>query len=93
LILLAKDSQDNGKNLHYHTIFPDVTLPRKWTMHGRPKKKRRLEQWELKEDDTQLRKGGDRKRYRVCRELGHNRKHCPQVPPHVQSSQPTDAPL
>jgi len=66
--------------------------PRKRIMPGRPKKKRRLKQWELRKDDTQLRKGGHRKRCRVCRELGHNRKHCPQVPTQVQSSQPADAP-
>ena len=61
-------------------------------MLGRPKKKRRFEQWELRKDDTQLRKGGHRKRCRVCRELGHNRTHCPQLPTQGQSSQPTDGP-
>ena len=82
----------NGQNMWPTTDFLDGMPPRKRIMPGRPKKKRRLEQWELRKDDTQLRKGGHRKRYRVCRELGHNRRHCPQLPTQVQSSQPTDAP-
>ena len=82
----------NGKNMWPITDFPDVMPPHKRIMPGRPKKKRRLEQWELRKDDTQLRKGGHRKRCRVCRELGHNRTHCPQLPTQGQSSQPTDGP-
>ena len=82
----------NGQNMWPTTDFPDVMPPHKRIMPGRPKKKRRLEQWELRKDDTQLRKGGHRKRCRVCRELGHNRTNCPQLPTQGQSSQPSDAP-
>ncbi|XP_027937571.1 uncharacterized protein LOC114192148 isoform X2 [Vigna unguiculata] len=82
----------NGQNMWPTTDFLDVMPPHKRIMPGRPKKKRRLEQWELRKDDTQLRKGGHRKRCRVCRELGHNRTNCPQLPTQGQSSQPSDAP-
>ena len=82
----------NGQHLWPMIAFPDVIPPRKRIMPGKPKKKRRLEQWELRKDDSQLRKGGHRKRFRVCCQLGHNRKHWPQVPAQVQSSQPTNAP-
>ncbi|XP_027922868.1 uncharacterized protein LOC114180775 [Vigna unguiculata] len=82
----------NGQNMWPTTDFPDVMPPHKRIMPGRPKKKRRLEQWELRKDDTKLRKGGHRKRCRVCRELGHNRTNCPQLPTQGQSSQPSDAP-
>ena len=46
-------------------------------MPGRPKKKRKLEACEIKKDETQLRKGGYKKRCTVCRGVGHNRTFCP----------------
>jgi len=57
-------------------------------MPRRPKKKKRLEPWELKKDETSLRKGRIRKRCVVCREIGHNKTVCPKklVPPQTQSS-------
>ena len=82
----------NGQNMWPTTDFPDVMPPHKRIMPGRPKKKRMLEQWELRKDDMQLGIGGHRKRFRVCHVLGHNRRHCPQLPTQVQSSQPIDAP-
>ena len=69
--------------------YNDVQPPLKRRLPGRPKKKRRLEQWELKKNDTELRKGGHQKRCRVCREVGHNRSNCPQLP---QQPQPTEQP-
>jgi len=48
----------NGQHLWPTTAFPNVMPPRKRIMLGRTKKKRRLEQWELRKDNTQLRKGG-----------------------------------
>ncbi|XP_027927447.1 uncharacterized protein LOC114184334 [Vigna unguiculata] len=41
----------NGQNMWPTTDFPDVMPPHKRIMPGRPKKKRRLEQWELRKDD------------------------------------------
>ncbi|KOM50184.1 hypothetical protein LR48_Vigan08g101100 [Vigna angularis] len=41
------------------------------------KKKRRLEAWELKKNDTELRKDGSRKTCALCKELGHNKRSCP----------------
>ncbi|BAT76304.1 hypothetical protein VIGAN_01428500, partial [Vigna angularis var. angularis] len=52
---------------------------------GRPKKKRRLEAWELKKDDTQLKQNGTRKRCSICRQVGHKRNSCPQAPPANQT--------
>jgi len=67
----------NGQQAWERTPYPDVFPPKKRVMPGRPKKKRRLEAWEIKKDDTQLRKGGYKKRCTVCRGVGHNRTFCP----------------
>jgi len=50
--------QVNGQLLWERTSYNDVQPPLKRRLPGRPKKKRRLEQWELKKNDTELRKGG-----------------------------------
>jgi len=52
----------------------------------RPKKKRRLDSWELRKDSTQLRHGGTRKRCRICRQIGHRRNGYPQAPKESQLS-------
>ena len=57
-------------------------------MPGRPKKKRRLESWELRKDDMQVRQGGTHKRCAICRALGHKRNTCPQAPPTEQQPTP-----
>ncbi|XP_014511527.1 uncharacterized protein LOC106770218 [Vigna radiata var. radiata] len=62
----------NGQVLWEKTSYPDVLPPKKRTMPDRPKKKRRLESWELKKNDTELRKGGSKKACAVCKQLGHN---------------------
>ncbi|WVZ19758.1 hypothetical protein V8G54_007080 [Vigna mungo] len=72
------------------TSYADVLPSKKRTMPGRPKKKRRLEAWEMKKN-----KGGTRKRYGVYKKLGHKKKSCPQRPPIVvlpteQSTQQTE---
>jgi len=61
----------------------------------------------MKKDDTQVRRGGIRKKCAICKQLGHNRTTCPQAPPsplplatsvqaqnhpHEQSVPPTQAP-
>ncbi|XP_047177959.1 uncharacterized protein LOC124844983 [Vigna umbellata] len=86
----------HGAHMWEMTSMPDVLPPPKRILPGRPKKKRRLEPWELKKDDTQLRQGGTRKRCGICRELGHKRNNCPQAaqaaprtPNATQSSQIT----
>lgn len=66
----------NGKNMWEVTPYNDVFPPKKRALPGRPKKKCRLEEWELIRDETRMRKGGLRKRCRICREMGHNRKSC-----------------
>jgi len=69
----------NGHSLLETTPYPDVLPPSKRILLGRPKKKRRLEQWEIRRDETRLRKGGLRKTCRICKQIGHNRRACPKV--------------
>jgi len=79
----------NGPHLWEMTSYCDVLPPTKRILPGRPKKKRRLESWELRKDDTQVRQGGTRKRCAICRQLGHKRNNCPQAPPPQQQPTPT----
>ncbi|WVY91979.1 hypothetical protein V8G54_037493 [Vigna mungo] len=82
----------NGQHVWEITPYPDILPPQKRAMPGRPKKKRRLQAWELKKNDSELRKGGTKKTCAVCKELGHNKKTCPQRPmpsSHVPVDQPT----
>ncbi|WVZ24361.1 hypothetical protein V8G54_002905 [Vigna mungo] len=85
---------ENGQLLAFLvTPYSDILPPKKKTMPGRPKKKRRLE--------DELRKGGQRKKCVICHELGHNKKGCPQRPNAQSASEqtqgtqgpPTDVPL
>ncbi|WVY95217.1 hypothetical protein V8G54_034305 [Vigna mungo] len=81
----------NGQHIWEVTPYSDILPPKKKTMPGRPKKKRRFE----------LRKGGQRKKWGICHELGHNKKGCPQRPTVQYASEqtqgtqgpPTDVPL
>ncbi|WVY90022.1 hypothetical protein V8G54_035536 [Vigna mungo] len=68
----------NGKHLWEVTQCPDVLPPPKRQLPGRPKKKRRLEQWELKKSTTKMSKGGLLKRCTICREVRHNKRNCPK---------------
>ncbi|WVZ23366.1 hypothetical protein V8G54_001910 [Vigna mungo] len=75
----------NGKHLWEVTQCPDVLAPPKRQLSGRPKKKRRLEQWELKKSTTKMSKGGLLKRCTICREVEakcrkrENPVHCLRV--------------
>ncbi|XP_022642886.1 uncharacterized protein LOC111242679 [Vigna radiata var. radiata] len=70
----------NGHLLWERTSCPDILPPLKRKLPGRPKKKRRLESWELRRDETQMTKGGHRKKCSICRIVGHNRNQCPLHP-------------
>ncbi|XP_022642548.1 uncharacterized protein LOC111242617 [Vigna radiata var. radiata] len=63
----------NGQHIWEVTPYSDILPPKKKRMPGRPKKKQRLEDWELKKNDSELRKGGQRKKCGICKELGHNK--------------------
>ena len=67
----------NGRHLWEMTSACDVLPPTKRVLPERPKKKRRLESWELKKDDTQLRQGGTCKKYGICRQVEHKRTNFP----------------
>ena len=62
------------------TPFPDVLPPLKRILPGIHKKKRRLQASKLKKDETQVRRGGVRKKCAICKQLGHNRSTSPHVP-------------
>jgi len=79
----------NGPHLWEMTSYCDVLPPTKRILPGRPKKKRMLESWELRKDDTQVRQGGTRKMCAICRQLGHKQNNCPQAPPPQQQPNPT----
>jgi len=69
----------NGQTLWEITPYHDVLPPSKRILPGRPKKKRRLEQMEIRRDETRLRKGGLRKTCCICKQIGHNRRACPKA--------------
>ncbi|BAT90819.1 uncharacterized protein HKW66_Vig0139560 [Vigna angularis] len=87
----------NGQNMWEITPYNDVLPPKKRILPGRPKKKRRLQEWELVKDDTRMRKGGMHKRCGICKEVGHNRTSCQKStqdgelnPDQTQQSNPTN---
>ncbi|XP_022634217.1 uncharacterized protein LOC111241268 [Vigna radiata var. radiata] len=67
----------NDHLLWERTPYVDVLPPFNRKLPGRPKKKRRLEQWELRRDETQMTKGGHRKKCSIGRQVGHKRNKCP----------------
>jgi len=79
----------NGQQMWTETEFPDVLPPPKRILPGRPKKKRRLEAWEMNKNGKQITKHGMTKKCSICKEVGHNRKSCPQQPEPAPPSQPT----
>jgi len=56
--------------------MPDVVPPPTKKMLGRPKKKRRLEPWEVMKNTSQLGQTRLKKKCGICHKLGHNRKSC-----------------
>ncbi|XP_014499589.1 uncharacterized protein LOC106760697 [Vigna radiata var. radiata] len=81
----------NGQMLWEKTSFVDVLPPVIRKMPGRPKKKRKLEAWELTKDATQMNIGGHRKKCTICRKLGHNRSKYPLHPPITEPTCPSDS--
>ncbi|XP_014502384.1 uncharacterized protein LOC106762820 [Vigna radiata var. radiata] len=81
----------NGPQLWETTHYRDVLPPLMRKMPERPKKKRRLEAWELTKDDTQMRVGGHTKKCTICRQRGHNRNKCPLRPQLAEAPQTTEA--
>ncbi|WVY98944.1 hypothetical protein V8G54_031095 [Vigna mungo] len=67
----------NDHRLWERTPYVDVLPPFNRKLPGRPKKKRRLEQWELRRDETQMTIGSHRKKCSICRQVGHKRNKCP----------------
>ena len=47
-----------------------------------------MEEWELRKDNTQINKGGHRKKCSICRQIGHNRNNCPDKPVDEQTATP-----
>jgi len=73
----------NGQHQWDVTEYPNVLPPPKRILPGRPKKKRRLEAWELKKKDKNVisvNRSGVRKKCGICMQIGHFRKTCPLRP-------------
>ena len=66
----------NGEQVWERTEMLDVVPPPTKKMLGRPKKKRRLEPWEVMKNKTQIGQTGLKKKSGICHKLGHNRKPC-----------------
>jgi len=49
-----------------------------------------LKEWELRKYNTQIRKGGHRKKCSICRQIGHNRNNCPNKPMDEQTTTPVE---
>jgi len=65
------------------TQYPDVLPLPKRILLGRPKKKRRLEAWEMKKKDKHVisvKRSCVRKKCAICMEVGHFKKTCPLWP-------------
>ncbi|XP_014490240.1 uncharacterized protein LOC106752970 [Vigna radiata var. radiata] len=77
----------NGHLLWERTPYHDVLPPIKRKLPGRPKKKRRLEAWELTKDDTQMHVGGHIKKCSICRQRGHNKNNCPLCPQPTETTE------
>ncbi|KAL2324720.1 hypothetical protein Fmac_023778 [Flemingia macrophylla] len=77
----------NGPSLWHRTGYTDVLPPPARKMPGRPKKRRNLEAWELRKDDTQLRKACIPKKCSRCQQLNHNKVTC-KMDPTSQTSHP-----
>ena len=78
----------NGPHLWKMTSAYDVLLPTERVLPGRTKKKRRLESWELKRDDTELRQGETRKKCGLCRQVDH-KTNCLYATPVPQQTAPS----
>ena len=82
----------NDQNVWEITPFPDVLPPVKRSLLGRPKKERRLLGSKLNKDETQVRRGGERKKCAICKQVGHNKSTCPHAPPSPEPSPNTTQP-
>jgi len=78
----------NGEQVWERTEMPDVVPPPTKKMSGRPKKKRRLEPWEVMKNKSQLGQTGLKKKCGICHKLGHNRKSCIEKPSEQGPSAP-----
>jgi len=66
----------DGEQVWDKTEMPYIVPPPTKKMPGRPKKKRRLEAWEVMKNKSQLGQTGLKKKCGICHKLGHNRKSC-----------------
>ena len=80
----------NGEVLWERTPYSDVHPPNKRILPRRPKKKGRLEEWELRKENTQNNKGGHRKDCSICRQIAHNRNNCLDKPMDEQTAPPVE---
>ena len=49
-----------------------------------------MEEWELRKDNTQISKGGHRKKCSICHQIGHNRNNCSDKPVDEQTTTPAE---
>jgi len=66
----------NGEQVWERIEMSDVVPPPTKKMSGRPKKKRRLDSWDVMKNKIQLGQTGLKKKCGTCHKLGHKRKSC-----------------
>ena len=71
---------ENGEQVWEKTEMPDVVPPSTKKMLGRPKQKRRLEEWEVMKNKIQLGQTRLKKKCGICHKFGHTRKSCTKKP-------------
>ena len=74
----------------YEKKLPSLTFIHHIRGSYQKDKKKRLEEWELRKDNTQIIKGGHRKKCSTCCQIGHDRNNGPDKHVDEQTATPAE---